>query len=134
MGRLVQELVCVVLITWRYQNDLSIFSGHASNKDTQQFTNCYVIHSLFAPLYLLVCVFVCVMSGGTFEKVDLLLPVVSRGRQCKSCIHVIRNVVEAHGDISRVVIIQNAVVKPPVLASLVEDFTQLDIQLIKRML
>lgn len=74
------------------------------------------------------------MSGGTFEKVDLLLPVVSRSRQGKSCIHVIRNAVEAHGDISRVVIIQHAVVKPPVVASLVEDFTHLDIQLIKRLL
>lgn len=70
------------------------------------------------------------MSGYTFKKIDLLFPIVSGSRQGKCCIHVIRNVLEAHTDLSRVVIIQDAIVKPPVLASLVEVLIHLDIQAI----
>lgn len=58
------------------------------------------------------------MAASTFEKVDLLPAVVSRSRQSESGVQVIGNGVKAHADFSRVVPIQHAVVKTPVLGSL----------------
>lgn len=60
------------------------------------------------------------MSGCTFKKIDLLPSVVSGSRQSERCVYVIGDGVEAHADVSRVVIVQHPVVKPPVLASLKE--------------
>lgn len=62
------------------------------------------------------------IHGFTLEKVDLLFPVVMRSRQGKSCVHVIRNFVKANTNISRIIIIQHTVVKPPVLVSLNKHF------------
>lgn len=59
-------------------------------------------------------------SGCTFEKIDLLPSVVSGSRQSERRVYVIGDGVEAHADVSRVVVVQHPVVKPPVLASLTE--------------
>lgn len=56
----------------------------------------------------------------TFEEVDHFFSMVTCSRESKRCIHVIRNLVEAHADVSRVVIVQDTVVKPPVLVSLLK--------------
>lgn len=56
--------------------------------------------------------------GCTFEKIDFLFAVVTVGRKGKRCIHMIGNPVKANADVSGIVIIQHAVVKPPVLVSL----------------
>lgn len=60
------------------------------------------------------------MSGCTFKKIDLLPSVVSGSRQSECCVDVIGDGVKAHADVSRVIIVQHPVVKPPVLASLKE--------------
>lgn len=54
----------------------------------------------------------------TFEEVDLFPAVMSRSGQSESCVQVIGNVLEAHVDFSRVVLIQHTVVKPPVFGAL----------------
>lgn len=57
-------------------------------------------------------------SGCTFEKIDLLFSVVAVGRKGKRCVHMIGNPVKANVYVSGIVIIQHAIVKPPVLVSL----------------
>lgn len=60
------------------------------------------------------------MSDCTFEKIDLLPSVVAGSRQGEGGVYVIGDGVEAHADVPRVVIVQHAIVKPPVPASLRE--------------
>lgn len=45
---------------------------------------------------------------------------VTRGREGKRSIQVIGNFIKAHADVSRVVVIQDAIVKPPELVSLLK--------------
>lgn len=59
-----------------------------------------------------------VIFDFTFKEIDLLFAVVTGSGQSEGCVHMIRNLVKAHADISRVVIVQHAVIKPPVLVSL----------------
>lgn len=62
------------------------------------------------------------MAHVTFEKVDLLPSIVSGGRQSERRVYVIGDGVEAHADVSRVVIVQQPVVKPPVFGPLTEVY------------
>lgn len=64
----------------------------------------------------------------TFEEVNLLSSIVTRSRQSKRRIHVIRNFVKAHADISGIVIIQHAVIKPPVFVSLMIVWNHFNVQ------
>lgn len=54
----------------------------------------------------------------TFEKVDLLFAMVTWCWYGKSCVNVVRNLLEAHRDVPRVVVIQNIILKAPVLIPL----------------
>lgn len=74
----------------------------------------------------------CVISGRTFEKVHLLSSIVTRSRQRKRRIHIIRNFVKAHADVSRVVVVQHAIIKPPVLVPLMEVWIHLNIQFLSQ--
>lgn len=60
----------------------------------------------------------------TFEKVDLLPPVVTVSRQGERCIYVIRDLLKPNTDFSRVVIFQHTIVEPPVLVPLMRVLIQ----------
>lgn len=101
MRRLVQKLIHVVLVPWRS-------------------TTCTVKTSQYSVYYFTVVEFT--VSGHTFKKIDSLFPMVTRGRKSKRCVHMIRDFVKAHADVTRIVLIQFAVIEPPVLVSLLKLF------------
>ena len=54
----------------------------------------------------------------TFEEVNLLFAMVTRCRNSEGCIHVVWNLLKAHRDVTWVVVIQNIILKAPVLTAL----------------
>lgn len=120
MGRLVQKLIRVILFPWRNQQD-------APNENLLRQLYIHIITCSKPQISHRNIWIYCVISGCTFEEIHLLFSTVTRSRQSKRRIHVIGDFVKAHADISGIVLIQHAVIKPPVLVSLMRVLICLNI-------